>query len=67
MSCTRFAWLEQVLPIRLQLPNLCYFCARQNVGIVDLGSVLLEDICEGIFYSYEFNIFFLAKNLAAAR
>lgn len=58
MSCILFAWLEQALPIWLQLLNLCYFCARQNVGIVDLGGVFLEDVCEGIFYSYEFNYFF---------
>lgn len=58
MSCTLFAWLEQALPIWLQLPNLCYFCARQNVGIVDLGGVFLEDVCEESFIHMNVNFFF---------
>lgn len=61
MYCSLSAWPEQALPIQLQLPNLCYFCARQNVGIVDLRHEFLEDICEAIFYSYELKFFFKPK------
>lgn len=63
MSCAPSAWLEQALPIWLQLPHLCYLSAKQNAGIVDLGGVFLEDIFEGIFYSYEFYLLFFKPKI----